>query len=96
MEMSNDLFLKGAFNETFLAEVDIKEPIKIPKSFADDPDRPYHIPMIEMSEDLAKSLNYESKLDRCPENIKRLIEDGENQGKRFLENRLKQIYLARS
>jgi NTE family protein len=52
--------------------------------------------MIEMSEDLAKSLNYESKLDRCPENIKRLIEDGENQGKRFLENRLKQIYLARS
>ena len=96
VEFLNDLFLKGAFNETFLAEVDIKEPIKIPKSFADDPDRPYHIPMIEMSEDLAKSLNYESKLDRCPENIKRLIEDGENQGKRFLENRLKQIYLSQS
>jgi NTE family protein len=47
--------------------------------------------MIEMSEDLAKSLNYESKLDRSSENIRRLIEDGEKQGKQFLETRLKQL-----
>jgi NTE family protein len=93
VEYLNYLFTQGAFKEEFLAEVDIREPIKIPKSFADDPDRPYHIPMIEMSEDLAKSLNYENKLDRCPENIKRLIEDGEKQGKQFLETRLSQMGL---
>ncbi len=72
----------------------IKEPIKIPKSFAEDPDLPYHIPMIEMSEDLAQSLNYESKLDRSPEKIKQLIEDGEKQGKQFLETRLSQMGLS--
>jgi NTE family protein len=76
-----------------MAEVDVKEPIKIPKSFPDDPDRDYHIPMIDMSEDLAKSLNYESKLDRSPENINRLIQDGEKQGKKFIEARLKQMGL---
>jgi NTE family protein len=93
IQFLNDLFVQGAFKEEFLAKVDIREPIKIPKSFAEDPEQPYHIPMIEMSEDLAKSLNYESKLDRCPENIKRLIEDGEKQGKQFIENRLSQMGL---
>ncbi len=60
----------------------------------EDPERPYHIPMIEMSEDLAQSLNYESKLDRSPEKIKQLIEDGEKQGKQFLETRLSQMGLS--
>lgn len=90
IEFLNDLFLKNAFKEEFLRELTITEPFKIPKSFAEDPDQPYHIPMIEMSEDLANSLNYENKLDRCPENIKRLIADGEKQGKKFLETRLSQ------
>lgn len=85
------MFLRGAFKEEFLAEIDLTEPFKIPKSFPEDPDQSYHIPMIEMSEDLAKSLNYESKLDRCPENIHRLIADGEKQGKQFLETRLSQM-----
>lgn len=93
IELLNDLLARGAFKEEFLVEFGIKEPIKIPKSFADDPDRDYYIPMIEMSEDLAKSLNYESKLDRCPEKIKQLIEDGEKQGKQFLETRLSQMGL---
>jgi NTE family protein len=44
--------------------------------------------MIEMSAELANSLNYESKLDRSPANIQRLIADGEKQGKQFLEHRL--------
>ncbi len=91
IEFLNDLFLRGAFKEEFLAELDLTEPFKIPKSFSEDLDKDYHIPMIEMSEDLAKSLNYESKLDRSPENIRRLIEDGEKQGKQFLETRLKQL-----
>jgi len=91
IENLNLLFLRGAFREEFLAEVDIKEPIKIPRSFPDDPDRDYHIPMIEMSEDLAKSLNYESKLNRSPANINQLILDGEKQGKKFVEARLSQM-----
>jgi NTE family protein len=91
IEFLNDLFLRGAFKEEFLAELDLTEPFKIPKSFSEDLDKDYHIPMIEISEDLAKSLNYESKLDRSSENIRRLIEDGEKQGKQFLETRLKQL-----
>ncbi|NJK50153.1 patatin-like phospholipase family protein [Candidatus Gracilibacteria bacterium] len=88
IETINDLFLQGAFKDEFLEQFYCKEPIKIPKSFAEKEDKPYYIPFIEMSEDLQKSLNYESKLDRNPENIKRLIEDGEKQGKKFLEARL--------
>lgn len=88
VEYLNDLLLMGAFCENFLANMDIKEPVKLPKSFPDDPDRPFHIPMIEMSEELVHRLNYESKLDRSPENIRRLIEDGETQGRLFLEHRL--------
>jgi NTE family protein len=91
VEFLNNLYLRGAFKEDFLSELNIREPFKIPKSFPDDPDQSYHIPMIEMSAALAKSLNYESKLDRCPENINRLIADGENQGKLFIETRLSQL-----
>jgi NTE family protein len=43
--------------------------------------------MIDMSEELAKSLTYESKLDRSPESINRLIQDGEKQGQKFIEAR---------
>ncbi|MBJ7899167.1 MAG: patatin-like phospholipase family protein [Cyanobacteria bacterium RI_101] len=88
IEDFNNLFLAGAFREEFLASIDVKEPIKIPKSFIDDPDHNYHIPLIEMSEALAKTLNYESKLDRSPESIRRLIADGERQGQDFLNSRL--------
>jgi NTE family protein len=91
IEFLNYLFLKGAFKEEFLLEVGIKEPLKIPKSFPEDPDQPYHIPAIEMSPELAKSLNYENKLDRCPENINRLIADGEKQGKKFIKARLQHM-----
>ena len=91
IEFLNNLFLQGAFKDEFLAEIGITEAIKIPKSFPEDPDQPYHIPIIEMSKDLASSLNYENKLDRCPENINRLIADGEKQGKQFVEARLKQM-----
>jgi NTE family protein len=79
---------RGGFRDEFLAERDIKEPIKIPKLFPEDPDQPYHIPMIEMSEDLAKSLTYEDKLDRSPENINRLIIDGEKQGAKVYRSQI--------
>jgi NTE family protein len=87
----NMIYYRGAFRDEFLAERDVKEPIKIPKLFSEDPDQPYHIPMIEMSEDLAKSLTYEDKLDRSPEIINRLIIDGEKQGQKFIEARIRQI-----
>ncbi len=88
MERFNDLLLRGAFTDEFLTQADIKEPIRIPKSFRDDPDKPYHIPIIEMSAELAKELTYESKLDRSPEHIDLLIRHGEEQGRRFMEARL--------
>lgn len=91
IELINDWIISGAFKEGFLAHLDMKEPIKIPRSFPDDPIASYHIPRIEMSQELAKSLNYESKLDRNPEHINRLIQDGEEQGRRFLQDRLQQM-----
>ena len=91
IEDLNRRISEGAFKREFLAKVDVKEPIKIPKSFREDPDHPWHIPMIEMSDELQKTLTYEDKLDRSPENINRLIEDGEKQGHKFLEARFKQL-----
>ena len=91
IENINMMFQRGAFRDEFLAEVDVNEPIKIPKLFAEDPDHSYHIPMIDMSAELAGSLNYESKLDRSAEMINRLIDDGERQGQKFIEARLRQL-----
>ncbi|CAL1241914.1 patatin-like phospholipase family protein [Candidatus Methylocalor cossyra] len=96
IERINRFLTAGAFTSEFLTKADVKEPIKIPKSFPDTPDAPYHIPRIEMSVELAKSLTYESKLDRRPEHIERLIRDGEMQGKRFLDARLNQMDAPRS
>ena len=84
----NELFLRGAFKDEFLEEFYRNEPVKIPRSFIEKEDKPYYIPFIEMSHDLQKSLNYESKLDRSPKLIKQLIEDGKQQAKKFLETRL--------
>lgn len=95
IERINGFLMEGAFTGEFLTKADTKEPIKIPKPFPDTPDAPYHIPRIEMSADLAKSLTYESKLDRRPEHIARLIEDGEMQGKRFLDARVSQISMRK-
>ena len=88
IEILNDLFVRGAFKDEFLEQYAIKEPIKIPRSFVEKEDKPYYIPFIEMSYDLQHSLDYESKLDRSPQNIKQLIQDGEQQGKKYLEARL--------
>lgn len=87
IELINDFLLEGAFDRQFLQRYHIKEPIKIPKSFAEKDDRPYYIPFIEMSADLQNALDYESKLDRNPKLIHQLMEDGKRQAKRFLEVR---------
>ena len=76
-----------AFRPEFLAEFDIKAPIRIPRAFAADPPKPYHIPYIEMPEDLHHKLSYEGKIDRSARNIDWLIEQGEAAAKRFLKER---------
>jgi NTE family protein len=80
----NDLYLKGAIDKGFVKKHNIPVPVYIPKSYPDDPDLAYHIPCIEMSDELQASLGIESKLDRSAENIGALIADGERQARDFL------------
>ena len=87
IELMNDAILGGGFQPDFLKDLDISSPVRIPKKFAAKPDKPYHIPWIEMSDDLQRTLDYEGKLDRSPENIATLIAHGEERGKAFLTER---------
>ena len=77
LEALNEMLLAGAFRPEYLARLDIKAPLRIPKCFATEPDRPYHIPCIEMADDLQETLDYESKIDRSARNIDRLIAWGQ-------------------
>ncbi|KVL25568.1 hypothetical protein WS97_30190 [Burkholderia territorii] len=87
LEMLNDLLLADAFREEFLHTLSVKSPVRIPKSFRNDPDKPYHIPCIEISESLQRALNYESKIDRGSNNIDALFENGQSQAREFLAAR---------
>lgn len=87
MEMLNDILLMDGFRPEYLAQFDIKRPIRFPKSFVTDADKPYHIPFIEMEPELQKTLDYEGKIDRSPANINMLIAEGEKSAKRFLRER---------
>ena len=91
LEMLNDLLLRGAFKEEFLNRLGVKAPIRIPNAFRGEPDRPYHIPCIEMSRKVQKSLDYEGKIDRGSENIDFLIEHGRKKGREFLEERARVV-----
>jgi NTE family protein len=87
LAVMNDLYLRGAFKPDFVAAVGLDGPVRIPRSDAGDGQRPYHIPFIEMSQALAASLDYESKLDRSLKHIEVLMDDGEQQARRFLDER---------
>jgi NTE family protein len=87
IEMLNDLLLQDAFQPGILAQFDVKAPIRIPKSFSTDADKSYHIPCIEMPAELQNTLDFESKLDRSPFNIDRLMSEGEASARRFLQER---------
>jgi len=87
LEMLNDMLLIDAFRPKFLAQFDIKAPIRIPKSFSTDADKPYHIPCIEMSGEFQDTLDYASKIDRSAANIDRLIAEGEKSALAFLSER---------
>lgn len=87
IEKLNDLILAGAFKEEFLERLDFGRPVRIPKAFDGEADKPYHIPFIEMSEELQKRLDFESKLDRSEKAIQTLIDDGRSRAKEFLADR---------
>jgi NTE family protein len=87
IRVMNELSLKGAFAPEFMKKVGLDGPICIPKSYIDDPDRPFDLPFIEMSPSMSDSLDYESKLDRSAEHIDALMADGESQARDFLVKR---------
>jgi len=87
LEMLNDLVLLDAIRPEFLERFYVKAPIRIPKSFHTDADKPYHIPCIEMSAEVQRRLDFESKLDRSASNINRLIAEGEARARAFLVER---------
>jgi NTE family protein len=67
----NKLLELGAIKEEFLEKVPLR--ITTPR-------------LLNMSEQLAESLDYTSKLDRNPSFINKLIADGESQAERFWQN----------
>jgi len=87
LEMLNDMILMDAFRPEFLKRFDIKGPVRIPKSFHTDADKPYHIPCIEMPVELQDVLNYEGKIDRGADNIGLLMAEGEKAAALFLRSR---------
>lgn len=91
IELINDLVMAGAFKPEFLDRIDLKQAVRIPKAFAEDPDKPYHIPCIEVPPEVADKLDYLGKIDRSQRNISWLREQGEQAARRFLEERAKAV-----
>ena len=79
--------MAGAFKDEFLERLNFREPVRIPKAFAEEPDKPYHIPFIEMSHELPKTLDYEGKLDRSERAVQMLMADGRRRAEEFLRVR---------
>jgi NTE family protein len=91
IEWINDMIAFDALRPEFLAQFDIRRPIRIPKSFPTDQDKPYHIPCIEMPAAMQDTLDYEGKIDRGAANIDRLIAAGEAAARVFLEQRARVV-----
>lgn len=87
LSVMNELYVKGAFRPEFASGFDLDGPIRIPRCFEDDERCGYHLPFLEMSAELAATLDYESKIDRSAEHIEALMADGERQARVFLEQR---------
>jgi NTE family protein len=83
----NSMFVRGALNTEYLAEMGITRPIRLPRGFSDEPVQPWHIPFLTISDALRPKLDYESKLDRNPRNITMLVDDGRAQAAAFLAAR---------
>jgi len=87
LELINDLIVAGAFRPEFMAQLDMTAPVRIPKPSAESPDKPYHIPFIEMPAAVQDTLDYEGKIDRSAANIDGLIALGEASAREFLARR---------
>ena len=83
----NELLRAQAFKPEFLRRFEVHPPVRIPRSYPGAEARDYYIPFIEMSRELQSTLDYESKLDRSPQNIGALMADGERQARVFLKER---------
>lgn len=73
-EMINMILSVGGFTDEVWETV-----MKMPKR------GPIKIRIIQMSDELMESLDYVSKLSRAPEHIARLLQEGEQQGAKFLD-----------
>ena len=71
IEMINKFLEQGAFATEFVVKHDY---------------RPVKVRSVEMSPELQESLNYSTKINRNADHINRLIEDGERQGNKFLQD----------
>ena len=71
INLINRLLEQKAFTDAFIARRKYK---------------PIIIHIIEMSPEMQEHLDYSSKINRDSKHINRLIEDGENQGNKFLES----------
>ena len=87
LEMLNDIILAHGFRPEFLGQFDIQAPIRIPKSFSTETNKPCHIPCIEIPLEVQATLDYEGKIDRSPRNIDWLIAQGESAAETFLRER---------
>jgi len=94
IEVINDMILEDAFKPEYLESFDIPHPVRIPKAFPSEPDKSYHIPWIEMSDEVQLTMDYEGKLDRSAKNLDRLIAHGEEQGRAFLAARKARLEAA--
>jgi NTE family protein len=87
IEVLNDIHLWGGYTPELMKYLQWEKPVRIPKLYADQPDKPYHIPHMEISPELYRKLDWQAKLDRDSKNIDALMEDGRRRAREFLEAR---------
>jgi len=90
----NDIHVWGGYTPELLKFLQWEKPIRIPKVYRDLPDKPYYMPHIEMSREIYEKIDWEAKLDRGPENIDMLMEDGRKRAREFLEARKRAVEVA--
>ncbi len=87
LEVLNDIHLWGGYTPELMKYLQWEKPVLIPKLYADAPDKPYHIPHMDISPELYQKLDWQAKLDRGRENIDALMEDGRRSAREFLKAR---------
>jgi NTE family protein len=91
IQLLNDIHVWGGYTPEMLEYLQWEKPVRMPRLFADTPDKPYYIPHIEMSPELYRKLNWQAKLDRDAANVDMLIEDGRKRAREFLYARKRAV-----